>query len=138
MADVDGQLVLQEVARELLGSRPASLVGSLPPPPTPEPVAEDAVVTLLAPLSGQVEVQTEVRFTVEAPAQRELVVVFVWVAYPEDGGTEVIWTGDGFAPRYSTSTRLPLANGFDFTIKRVGGWQSAPQFAIKAFTEGVV
>jgi hypothetical protein len=63
-------------------------------------------------------------------------VEFVWVSFAATGDTEVVWTGDGFSPRYASSTRLPITDGFQYRINRVGGWPSAPQLAIKALDAG--
>ena len=51
--------------------------------------------------------------------------VFVYVSYA-DGTTEVVYTGDGFGPRFATSTRESITDGYAFTINRVGGWDKAP------------
>jgi len=73
-------------------------------------------------------------FEVTDPAG--LASVFVWVSFA-DGTTEVVWTGDGFGPRYSASTSEAIPTGRDFTVRRVGGWALAPMLRATAIaTDG--
>lgn len=52
--------------------------------------------------------------------------VIVLVEYPS-GAYEVIWDGDRFAAAYvAGSTRSAIANGFNFSVKRLGSWPGSP------------
>ena len=54
------------------------------------------------------------------------VLVVVFVRFP-DGTYEVIYDGDGFAPRYAASSAVTAINcGFHFSVRRLGGWIGSP------------
>lgn len=61
--------------------------------------------------------------------------VVVWVAYPSTGETEMVYNGSAFTSRFPSSTRIAIANGYTFTLSRVGGWPAAPQIEVEAFEE---
>lgn len=52
-----------------------------------------------------------------------LAATFVTAYFPTTGMWEVVFSTTGFAPRYAgRSSRSAIANGFRYTIGRVGGW----------------
>lgn len=50
--------------------------------------------------------------------------MFVSVAH-SNGVSEVVWDGSAFSSTFSTSTRTPNGNGYDFVIARGAGWLAA-------------
>lgn len=49
---------------------------------------------------------------------------------------EVAHTGDSFTSNFAQSTRVVIANGWRYTIRRVGGWTQAPTFTVYAIDAG--
>lgn len=53
--------------------------------------------------------------------------IMITVFYPGTLTWEVIHTGTGFAPRFNAgSSRVPITNGYRYTVRRRGGWLSSP------------
>lgn len=47
------------------------------------------------------------------------------------GTDEVVHDGDAFTARYAPqSNRVPIANGFRYTVRRYGGWPDSPQIRV--------
>ena len=80
----------------------------------------DLVVSATTPDVSELEVDSTLEFSIsDAGGISYLVVVSVAFA---DGKREVVHDGTNFTPLYSFSRRTPTANGFDFALRRVGGW----------------
>lgn len=127
MADIDASSVDLELAGSAIGGKDAGQVAGQPALlPGSNPVVE-----LVSPLDGIVEAATPVVLDIYDP-DVDLIIVFVWVHYDDSGASEVVWTGDGFAPRYASSTRVPEGDGHRFTLLRSGGWLGAPDIRVKA------
>ena len=109
----------------------ATLVGGIftacaPPtllelPPTPPPVRP--TVENLAPadgstLSGPMD---PVTFDI-VDTDSTVVYTTIWLRYTGFDNTRVIWDGDGFTPEFSASSRVPISNGFTYTIVPTDGW----------------
>lgn len=45
---------------------------------------------------------------------------------------ERIAVGDGFSPPYAASSRVAIAGGYQYTVRRAGGWPAAPRFNVWA------
>lgn len=59
--------------------------------------------------------------------------ILVTAHFPKTGLVEVIHNGDGFTGFYSAgSSRTPITNGYQYSIRRSGGWPDGPQFTIYA------
>lgn len=58
--------------------------------------------------------------------------IFLLAQFPATGDEEAVHDGVSFRGRYTLSSfRVPIANGFRYTLARNGGWDSAP--TIRAF-----
>ncbi len=51
------------------------------------------------------------------------------------GDRFVIHDGLVFLPAFRTSYRIPIANGFQYTLRRIGGWPSPPKFYARAIDQ---
>ncbi len=49
---------------------------------------------------------------------------------------ESAYDGTAFAPGYALSTIAAIANGYRFTIARIGGWIAPPTFSVVAVDGG--
>ena len=78
-------------------------------------------MTLLGPASGQVEPSTAIDLEVtDNVALRRVLVV---ARFDSLGVEELVHNGDRFAAAYSgRSTRLAVAGGSSYSIRRNGGW----------------
>jgi hypothetical protein len=108
-------------------------IGAEPPAPPAAPDATAPVVAFISPSPGTaITPTTPIVFTVTDNLD-ELLNVSVDVTFP-DGVSEMIFDGDTFSPLYAgVSTRIVIANGFQFTIRRKrGGWPATPTFNVEA------
>lgn len=55
--------------------------------------------------------------------------IIVMVSFP-DGAYEVVHDSAQFAPRYRSSTVVPIVDGFQFVCRRNGGWPSSPTIKV--------
>ena len=57
-----------------------------------------------------------------------VVYAFVFATFSRDGkalgAPELIWDGDGFSAAYSLSSRVAIANGYRYTVRRNRGWHA--------------
>ncbi len=51
----------------------------------------------------------------------------------DHGTREVIHDGDAFVYPYTTSSRVPVENGWRYQVRRTGGWKTSPRFLVRAF-----
>jgi len=57
----------------------------------------------------------------------EFAVVTVHVRFQAEGVAEVAFNGISYESRYAAgSSRVPIANGHRFTVRRTGGWLATP------------
>lgn len=106
------------------------------PEPEPDPDVVAPVVSNYSPAAGAtITPLTALSFDVTEESG-EFCKIMVTAFFAATGEWEVIHTGDQFAPRYiAGSSRVPIANGFSYTVRRTGGWLSSPTlqtFAIDA------
>lgn len=53
--------------------------------------------------------------------------IILMVHFTYSGVVESVHDGDGFEPLYvAQSTRVPISGGFEYTVKRKGGWPQVP------------
>jgi hypothetical protein len=84
------------------------------------------------PSAGPIDPQAAIGFTVtDASALfRDLLVL---VAFAGTNLYEVVWDGSAFAPFYNAqSTIAPITNGFQFSLRRAGGWAGGPVITVHA------
>lgn len=48
--------------------------------------------------------------------------IIIYIAYPNTGEVEAVYTGDEFCPYYINSSRINIANGYHFKITRSKAW----------------
>lgn len=57
--------------------------------------------------------------------------IFVAALFAATGQQELIHDGDAFVGFYSpNSSRVPIANGYRYTVTRAGGWESTPTIRV--------
>lgn len=122
MTDYSPRSTTQNVSRSLTGggdSLARTIKGSVRD--TTVPVlsnfspAEDTLLAKNDPLSFRVEDVLD--------GDEIVFVVQVSVYIVSTDTTELVYNGDGFENKYSTSTRAAYStNGYTFTIRRTGGW----------------
>lgn len=102
-------------------------VVSSTPPPVPD--TTPPVVSNVSPVAlTNIQPTTEVSFDVTD--ETGLVCVMVYVLYPDLGDAELVHDGATYMPRFiSLSTRVPIVDGFRYTLRRSGGWKVAPGVA---------
>lgn len=89
------------------------------------------VVTLVSPLTGQVEGAGAL--IVDVTDNVQLGRVFVVVRFPAIAREELVNQGERFTPDYNgQSTREPIAGGYRFTLRRSGGWPASPLLDVYA------
>lgn len=89
------------------------------------------VVTLVSPLTGQVEGAGAL--IVDVTDNVQLGRVFVVVRFPAIAREELVHQGERFTPDYNgQSTREPIAGGYRFTLRRSGGWPASPLLDVYA------
>jgi hypothetical protein len=63
----------------------------------------------------------------------ELNRIVITVTFPGDSAPEVIYDSLEFSPLYALDSSVnPIADGFVFTLLRLGGWTGSPTFAVYA------
>lgn len=60
--------------------------------------------------------------------------VFIGASFEGVNRSEVVFAGQVFGPLYASSTRTPIAGGYRFAVRRVGGWPAGlnPTLSIEA------
>lgn len=97
------------------------------------PDVTNPVVTLVSPLTGEVDTDTPIVFDVTEESVEGFCDIFVWANFAADGSDEVVHTGDAYTARYiGLSSRTAITDGFRYTVRRAGGWPSAPRIQTKA------
>lgn len=88
------------------------------------------VVTIVSPTPGS-NITPDTEFVVEVTDNSgEFTIVILDVTYP-DGNSEAIYDGVDFKPFYRRrSSVTPVANGYRFAVRRLGGWPASPTFRV--------
>jgi hypothetical protein len=99
-------------------------------PPTPPDTIPPVVDNYDPPQLSRIAPTDAVAFDV-TDNLNEFHAIMITVFYPgTSSGTgkstwEIIHTGDAFAPRFGYgSSRVPITNGYRYTVRRLGGWLS--------------
>lgn len=91
-------------------------------PEVPVPDTTPPVVSGFVPAPGtQLGLHDPVQFDV-TDTSGSLRAVIAAVAFTTTGAVELAYDGTEFTPRYRNSTVQPIANGYRFSLRRVGGW----------------
>lgn len=99
----------------------------------PENLLEDNTppqITGLTPSAGtSISSVTSISFDVTDNVALRRVVV---IAQFPSGRWDVVYDGDVFAPRYSSSSRTSILEGYHFTVTATQGWPESPTFRVIA------
>lgn len=133
MADSPGYIVEIPTGLQLEylhDSRPINdIIFTVPePPPTPDPPDITApVVTLISPSTSTV-ISSDTALVINVTDDSgDFCRVFLYAYYPSTGLQEVVHDGSAFAPFYLANSSITnIANGFQYSLVRTGGWQSSP------------
>lgn len=102
----------------------------VPPPPTPDTTAP--LVALVSPSEGPLSIDTPIVINVTDAVGLGMVLLEVDFAPFGSKAPERIAVGDGFSPPYAASSRVAIAGGYQYTVRRAGGWPAAPRFNVWA------
>jgi hypothetical protein len=85
----------------------------------------DPVISNFVPPIGTVIGRTDpIQFDVTD--EIELASIFIIARY-NDGSAECVWNNTSFLPRFlAGSSRVPITDGYRFTVRRTGGWITTP------------
>jgi hypothetical protein len=89
------------------------------------------VVDNFVPVAGtQIAASDSIAFDV-TDDQGSFARIFVGVEFVQSGDQEIAHDGTTFTGRYvQASTRVAIANGYRYTLRRLGGWTSAPKIRV--------
>lgn len=91
-----------------------------PEPPTPD--VTPPVVSGFLPAPGTtLGINDPVQFDV-TDTSGSVRAVIAAVSFTSSGAVELAYDGNAFMPRYRNSTVQVIANGYRFSLRRVGGW----------------
>jgi hypothetical protein len=108
----------------LLEEEALSFEYTAPPPPPPD-IAPPSVSNFTPSGGENITKQTPIGFDVTDDTG--LAVVFIYAKYAKGETWEVVHDGHSFSPLFAgLSTREAIANGYRFSVRRVGGWPSSP------------
>lgn len=89
-------------------------------------------ITVVSPALGQ-PIPRNVAFVVDV-TDDETVGSVLYAEFEASRLSELIWKGDRFTFRYAKlSTRTPITGGWRYSLRREGGWPSAPTFGVVAW-----
>lgn len=129
-------LTLLVVAYDVAGNQKlGSASYTVDPDPTPPTVeTEPPVVDNFVPVPGtQLNRNDSVSFDV-TDNSGTLGRVLVAVSFPETGEVELVYDGVAFTPKYANqSVRTTIAQGFNFDLRRFGGWPAAVTATIRVW-----
>lgn len=102
-----------------------------PPPPVPVGDVTPPVVSAFDPAPGaQIQRTAPIEFDVTDDSG-SFARIFVVALFKATGAQEVVHDGDAFVGFYTaTSSRVPITNGFRYTVARFGGWPAAPTIRV--------
>ncbi len=110
-------------------------IQNLPPIYTPPPTPGIPTIVNLSPaLPGPIDITTPISLTALSEAGFERVVLAV--SFPTLGLYEIIHDGDSFTDRYPATlgnARVPVTDGYQFTVLRREGWPASPRLIPFAF-----
>lgn len=90
-------------------------------------------VTVVSPAAGStITVATPLVVDV-VDAEGHLQTTVVSISFDDSTEAEVAHNGSIFSSRYLGSTRTAIANGFRYSLVRVGGWRASPRLHVYAF-----
>lgn len=103
-------------------------------PSIPTPDTEPPEVTFVSPVPGSsigLEDELVVNVTDNLDAlERALLVVYIH----STGVQELVFDGTSFTARYvAQSTRVAITNGYQFTLRRTGGWPNNTFVTVRVF-----
>lgn len=91
-------------------------------PPVVVPDLTPPVVNGFTPAPGtQLAINDPVQFDV-TDTSGSVRAVIAAVSFTSSGAVELAYDGNAFMPRYRNSTVQAIANGYRFSLRRVGGW----------------
>lgn len=118
------------VLRRRRGS--AYVVAAASTAPTPDPDVDPPEVTILSPAVGSsITNATPLRVRVTDTAGLRNVILFMGSS--DEVGRLVVHDGCCFLPPFTSSTRINIAGGFEFVLRRDGGWKGSPSLSVRAF-----
>ena len=83
------------------------------------------VIANVSPAAGTaIDPNTPIEFDLTSSAAIRL--TLLRVKYAASGRREIVIDDDGFTPEFSASTRTAISGGYHYTLRRTGGWPSAP------------
>lgn len=100
----------------------------LPPPPAPDTTLPE-IANFLPPAGTGIANDQAIQFDVTDESGVAAVVLLA--SFP-DGSVEVVHDNIGFRGKYigGVNTRASIANGYRFTVRRLGGWIASPTFEV--------
>jgi hypothetical protein len=134
MADVDGAVVSSlapssgDSGFEYIAVNGSAVNLGPTPLVLPETDTTVPIVTNFSPPAGNaITSATIIEFDVTD--ETGLAAIIVMASFP-DGTLDVVHDGLGFRTRYvgDVNARAPIANGFHYVTRRVGGWPGSPTF----------
>lgn len=105
------------------------LFAAAPPGPTPD-ITPPVVSNFNPPSGSSIAAAAGLSFDVTDDSGA-FARIFAVARFLTFGVDEVIHDGDAFTARYAQqSSRVPIANGFRYTVYRYGGWQDSPHIRV--------
>lgn len=99
--------------------------------PCPEPDDTPPEVTIISPSVGSTITPTT-PLVLRVTDETELGRVLLYAKYRGKDAAEVIHDGGDYLPPYAHSSRSEVPGGWQYTLRRTGGWPGSPSLYVRA------